>query len=87
MLVGVKKFNVPYLMAKSNFVSIIDQETCAECGVCADERCPMEPLPSKRTSALCSQIGIGCGVCVPTCPTESISDSQARSLPMSRPST
>jgi Pyruvate/2-oxoacid:ferredoxin oxidoreductase delta subunit len=74
MLVGVKRFNVPYLMAKSNFVSIIDQETCAACGVCTDERCPMEAITQQEDQYVVQPDRcIGCGVCVPTCPTESIS--------------
>jgi NAD-dependent dihydropyrimidine dehydrogenase PreA subunit len=61
------------MFARSNFVSEINEETCAECGTCA-ERCPVDAItqddgPAKVDAGKC----IGCGVCHPTCPSESIS--------------
>ena len=73
ILRGVKEFNAPHLLAKSNFVAAIDQDTCAQCGVCADERCPMEAIVEEDGEySVLPERCIGCGVCVPTCPTESI---------------
>lgn len=70
---GVKEYNAPFLMAKSDFFAEIDQNTCAACGVCADERCPMDAIIEQEGSyAVQPERCIGCGVCVPTCPTESI---------------
>lgn len=74
MLIGVKRFKSPYLMAKSNFVSIIDQETCTACGTCAEERCPMKAILEQDGRYMVQPDRcIGCGLCVSTCPTESIS--------------
>jgi NAD-dependent dihydropyrimidine dehydrogenase PreA subunit len=61
------------MFARSNFVSEIDQDTCVECGTCA-ERCPVNAIslddgPARIDGPKC----IGCGVCFPTCPSESIS--------------
>jgi electron transport complex protein RnfB len=73
MLRGVKHFKVPGLMAKSNYVATINQETCAACGTCADERCPMGAIIEEDGAyAVQPDRCIGCGVCMPTCPTESI---------------
>jgi len=73
ILRGVKEFNAPYILAKSNFVAVIDQETCVECGVCADERCPMDAIVEEDGDySVIPERCIGCGVCVPTCPSESI---------------
>jgi Pyruvate/2-oxoacid:ferredoxin oxidoreductase delta subunit len=73
ILRGVKEFNAPYVLAKSDFVAAIDQETCVQCGVCADERCPMEAIVEEDDEyKVISERCIGCGVCVPTCPSESI---------------
>ena len=70
---GVKEYNAPFLMAKSDFFAEIDQDTCAACGVCADERCPMDAIVEQDGSySVQPERCIGCGVCVPTCPTESI---------------
>ena len=60
------------MFARSNFVSIINQETCAECGTCA-ERCPVDAITQDDGPAeIDAQKCIGCGVCYPTCPSESI---------------
>ncbi len=74
LLRGVREFNAPGMLAKSNFWASIDPDTCTACGNCADERCPMNAISDKEdyyevNRARC----IGCGVCVITCPTESIS--------------
>jgi Pyruvate/2-oxoacid:ferredoxin oxidoreductase delta subunit len=73
ILRGVKEFNAPYLLAKSHFIATIDQETCVQCRVCADERCPMEAIVEEGDEyKIIAERCIGCGVCVPTCPSESI---------------
>lgn len=70
---GVKEFKAPYFLAKSNFIASIDQETCSECGVCAEERCPVEAIAEEDSGyKVQSDVCIGCGVCTVICPTESI---------------
>jgi Pyruvate/2-oxoacid:ferredoxin oxidoreductase delta subunit len=74
LLRGVSKFNAPGMLAKSNYWASIDADTCASCGTCADERCPMAAISETDDAyAVDRDRCIGCGVCVPTCPTESIS--------------
>ena len=73
ILRGIKYFNAPYLMAKSNFVALIDRDECAACGVCADERCPMKAIVEEDGSyKVLPERCIGCGVCTKTCPTGAI---------------
>lgn len=73
ILRGTKNFKAPHLMAKSNYVAFIDQETCAACGTCSDERCPMEAIKEEDgLYRVDPERCIGCGVCIVTCPTESI---------------
>jgi len=73
ILRGMKQFNAPHLMAKSNYVAQIDQDTCAACGTCAEDRCPVQAiLDSDGSYAVQPDRCIGCGVCTSTCPTESI---------------
>jgi Pyruvate/2-oxoacid:ferredoxin oxidoreductase delta subunit len=67
-------YNAPHVMAKSNYHAAINQETCAACGVCADERCPVKAIAEKDGGYEVQQDRcIGCGVCASTCPTDSIS--------------
>jgi H+/Na+-translocating ferredoxin:NAD+ oxidoreductase subunit B len=74
ILGATKNFGLPYLMAKSNFVALIDQDTCEECGTCADERCPMDAVAEDNGGyGVKPDRCIGCGVCTTTCPTDSIS--------------
>jgi Na+-translocating ferredoxin:NAD+ oxidoreductase subunit B len=73
MMRGIKEFHAPGTMAKSNFVAVIDPDTCSECGVCAEERCPLEAIIEGNDGyKVLSDVCIGCGVCSITCPTESI---------------
>ncbi len=73
ILRGMKQFNAPFLMAKSNYVAHIDPENCAACGACAEERCPMEAIAETNGAYVVQpERCIGCGVCASTCPTQSI---------------
>ena len=73
ILRGIKKFNAPHALAKSNYRAVIDQETCVACGTCAEERCPMDAIVEEDGAyAVRPERCIGCGVCVSTCPSESI---------------
>ena len=70
---GVKEFGAAYVVARSNFVASIDQDTCSECGVCSDERCPMDAIVEEDDGyRVLDDVCIGCGACTVTCPTESI---------------
>lgn len=74
LLRGVSQFDAPGMLAKSNYWASIDPDTCAACGTCADERCPMEAISEKDDYYEVNRDRcIGCGVCVSTCQTESIS--------------
>jgi len=73
LLRGVKKLGAANAIAKSNFVALIDQDTCSKCGVCADERCPMDAIAEENDGYRgLPDVCIGCGACTVTCPTESI---------------
>jgi Fe-S-cluster-containing hydrogenase component 2 len=72
-ITGLMQQGEKFMFARSNYVSAINQDTCVECGTCA-ERCPVDAIvqddgPAQVDADKC----IGCGVCYPSCPSESIS--------------
>jgi len=74
LLRGIRESRAPYLLARSNFVATIDGTRCSACGVCAEERCPVDAVVLEgavHTAKL--ERCIGCGVCAIACPTGAIS--------------
>jgi electron transport complex protein RnfB len=70
---GLNEFKAPYMVARSNFIAVIDTNTCNSCQLCAMERCPTQAIRLIDGSyAVSSERCIGCGVCTASCPTESI---------------
>jgi len=72
VLRGIKK--APQFAAKSNYYAEINSDSCVACGLCADERCPMEAIKAKGEAyKVDRERCIGCGVCVVTCPSGALS--------------
>jgi len=70
---GLKSYKAPYLLGKGSFMASINHDTCNVCGVCAEERCPVEAIEETVDGyEVVAERCIGCGVCTPTCPSESI---------------
>jgi len=40
----LKEFNAPYILARSRYVATIDLDSCESCGICREERCPMDAI-------------------------------------------
>ncbi|UCD56775.1 MAG: 4Fe-4S binding protein [Candidatus Hydrogenedentota bacterium] len=74
ILRGVKMARSPHVLAKANYFAQIDPDTCVACGLCADERCPMEAIDGRGDYYEVNlERCIGCGVCVVTCPSGALS--------------
>jgi len=87
LLRGVKQFKAPFILAKSNFVAMIDQESCESCGICKDERCPMGAVIEKSgVYSIQDERCIGCGVCVVSCPTDSMTLISRKAFEQNKPS-
>jgi electron transport complex protein RnfB len=54
----------------SHFYAEINQDLCASCGICADERCQVKAIDEVDDSYRVNRVKcIGCGLCVSTCST------------------
>ena len=73
MLVRMKKYRGLKQVAGSNFLAVVDQETCIGCADCVD-RCQMDALEMEgETARVIEAYCIGCGNCIAACPSESLS--------------
>jgi len=59
------------VLDSSNFVARAHEETCSVCDMCAD-RCPVDAITVNAYAVVDEDKCLGCGVCVPTCDTESM---------------
>lgn len=73
LIQSMKDSAAPHVLAGSRYHATIDSESCSACGTCADERCVTEAIVRDNGAyRVLADRCIGCGVCVLTCPTESI---------------
>jgi NAD-dependent dihydropyrimidine dehydrogenase PreA subunit len=57
----------------SNYYAEIDSDSCIACNTCVDERCQVEAIKEgNESNQIIREKCIGCGLCISTCPTESI---------------
>lgn len=74
VLRNVSEFSIPAAIASSDFVAVVDADTCIGCGDCL-ERCQFGALVV--SDAECVAVVdpgrcVGCGLCTTVCPTESL---------------
>jgi Pyruvate/2-oxoacid:ferredoxin oxidoreductase delta subunit len=70
---GVREFQAPFVLARSNFVATVDAERCAACGRCAGGRCPMGAIRlDGRSAQVAADRCIGCGVCSAVCSRQAV---------------
>lgn len=70
---AVTEHDAPYMLARSNYVSEIDVDTCSECGDCANGRCPTGAIVAADEAYAVDQgLCIGCGVCAVACEYDAI---------------
>jgi len=73
VLRGKTQLNHPHAFVTSSYIAVIRPNDCTGCGICADERCPMQAIEIEDDcAAVIPEKCIGCGLCVSTCPTQAI---------------
>jgi formate hydrogenlyase subunit 6/NADH:ubiquinone oxidoreductase subunit I len=73
VLRGLTQLEIPNAFAKSRWRAKVDVNQCIGCGVCEDERCPVEAIAvidvvAEVDPSRC----IGCGLCVTGCEDEAV---------------
>jgi len=71
MLRGLTEFDNPRAIAKANFISTINKDTCTACETCL-ERCKFNAISVNDYATVNPEKCIGCGLCAVTCPSDAI---------------
>jgi Na+-translocating ferredoxin:NAD+ oxidoreductase subunit B len=82
ILRGRTQLNHPHAFESSRFAAIVNRGDCIACGLCADERCPMQAIEIQEEAAFVDEEKcIGCGLCVSTCPTGAMGLTERKQIP------
>jgi ferredoxin len=72
LLRNVAEFSIPTVIARSDFMVIVDADVCAGCGDCVT-RCQFGALALVEEVCLVDDGRcVGCGLCTTVCPTEAL---------------
>jgi len=82
VLRGKTQLNHPHAFSPSRYEAKVNRDECIGCGVCSEDRCPMEAIEVIDDKAVVYQDKcIGCGLCVSGCPVQAITLVQRTELP------
>jgi Pyruvate/2-oxoacid:ferredoxin oxidoreductase delta subunit len=76
-MVAARRFAMYHPVATTNFMPVIDENACSECGQCA-RYCPVDAItfspegPDGRKARVDTRLCLGCGVCAQDCPSGAI---------------
>ncbi len=76
------QLNHPHGFEPSRFAAVVKSEDCTACGLCANDRCPMQAIEVREEDAFVHEEKcIGCGLCVSTCPTGAMGLKERKEIP------
>jgi NAD-dependent dihydropyrimidine dehydrogenase PreA subunit len=82
ILRGRTQLNHPHAFEPSRFAALVKSDECIACGLCAEERCPMQAIEVGEDAAfVLEEKCIGCGLCVSTCPTGAMRLIERKQIP------
>jgi len=82
ILRGRTQLNHPHAFEPSRFAALVKTDDCIACGLCAEERCPMQAIEVGEDAAfVLEEKCIGCGLCVSTCPAGAMSLIERKQIP------
>lgn len=82
VLRGKTQLNHPHAFSPSRFEARVETDNCTGCGICADERCPMDAIEiTDGVARILQDRCIGCGLCVSGCPSKAMSLLQREQVP------
>ena len=64
---GLTRYDNPRAIARANYISEVDIETCIGCGTCI-ERCKFGAITVEDVANINGDKCVGCGLCAVTCP-------------------
>ncbi len=72
----------PHAFEPSRFAAFVKRDDCVGCGLCAEERCPMQAVEIlEDVSFVHEEKCIGCGLCVSTCPSGAMGLMERKQVP------
>jgi len=82
LLRGKTQLKHPHAIEPSRFAAFVKSDDCTECGICADERCPVKAITITDDVAFVNEAEcIGCGLCVTGCPAEAVELVERKQVP------
>jgi ferredoxin len=61
----------PKAIAKANYISSVDKDSCVACGTCV-ERCKFDAITLDEFAQIDIDMCVGCGLCAVTCPEDAM---------------
>jgi electron transport complex protein RnfB len=88
ILRGIQEFGIANVIARSPYLSVVDEDACTSCELCLDA-CQFEALSHDTVAVVDETRCVGCGLCILACPDQALSltrrpDSEILDVPLNK---